>query len=175
MRHRIIIFPRGVKAVAVSTTIRPVTHTALTDVNNASRKLSGILWALGSINNPDPIKIIIRKLLEKSSAGGIFIELINLANTDISEIAIINIADITGMLPKKKAQNGLLLVTRLKFESSTNVEKRKTRISKIVEIGVFLLKCNNSGRNLVMKSITNSILNAEMSFKIFSSVFENPI
>ncbi len=170
-----MIFPRGENTVAVSTTIRPVTQTALTEVNNESRKVRGITWAFGSINNPDPIKIIIRKLPEKSSAGGTFIELITLANTDISEIAIINIADITGILPKKKAQNGLLLVTIPKFDINTNVEKRKTRSSKMVEIGVFLLKCNNSGRNLVIKSITNSILNVEMSFIIFSSVIVKPI
>ena len=86
------IFPRGVKYVAVSTTVRPVTHTALTDVNKELRKVKGSEWAFGNINNPDPIRMIIKKLPEKSKAGEMFTKLTNLANTDNSEMEIRKIA-----------------------------------------------------------------------------------
>ena len=94
-----IIFPREVKDVAVSTTTRPVTHTALTDVNKESRKVKGRVCAFGSINSPAPIRMIIKKLVEKSRAGGMFIELISLASPDISEMAIRKIAITIGMFP----------------------------------------------------------------------------
>jgi hypothetical protein len=87
-----IIFPRGVKYVAVSTTVRPVTHTALTDVNKELRKVKGSECAFGSINSPDPMRMIIKKLVEKSKAGDMFTKLTNLANTDNSEMKIRKIA-----------------------------------------------------------------------------------
>ncbi|MFA5819904.1 MAG: hypothetical protein WC854_11605, partial [Bacteroidales bacterium] len=98
------------------TTTRPVTHTALTDVNKESGKVKGIVCAFGSINSPDPIRMIVKKLVENSKAGGMFMELINLANTDISEIAIRNIAITILIFPKKNVQNDLLLVTMLKLD-----------------------------------------------------------
>lgn len=58
-------FPKGVKTVAVSTTIKPVTQTALTEVNRASRNDKGCIVAFGSINNPLPIAIINKKLIAK--------------------------------------------------------------------------------------------------------------
>jgi hypothetical protein len=65
-----------------------VTHTALAEVKKASRNESGRVCDLGSINNPDPISIITRKLVAKSKAGGILMELITFARLDISESPI---------------------------------------------------------------------------------------
>jgi hypothetical protein len=62
-------FPKGVKTVAVSTTIKPVTQTALTEVNRASRNDNGCIVAFGSINNPLPIAIINKKLKAKIMEG----------------------------------------------------------------------------------------------------------
>jgi len=87
-----MIFPRVVNAVEVSTTTRPVTHTALAEVKKESRKDNGRACALGSNNSPEPISIITRKLVAKIKAGGILIELIILARLDISERPIRKIA-----------------------------------------------------------------------------------
>ncbi|MDO9340114.1 MAG: hypothetical protein Q7T72_06250 [Bacteroidales bacterium] len=171
----IIIFPRGVKDVAVSTTTRPVTHTALTDVNKESRKVRGRVCALGSINSPDPIRMIIKKLVEKSKAGGMFMELISLANTDISEMAIRKIATTIERFPKKNVQKDLLLVTILKLDKKTPNENRNTNISNTNDMTIFFLKCNISGRNFERNSIRNKILNVDLSFNMLSSVIVNPI
>ena len=95
IRQRIIVFPRVVNAVEVSTTIRPVTHTALAEVKKESRKDNGRVCARGSINIPEPISMITRKLVAKSNAGGIFIELITFARVDISESPIRKAARMT--------------------------------------------------------------------------------
>ena len=105
--------------MAVSTTTRPVTQTALTDVNNEFRKDRGCVCAFGSKRSPAPIIIMMKKLLEKSKAGGIFIELISLASSDISEIAMMKIATFKDIFPKKNVQKALLLGTILKFERKT--------------------------------------------------------
>jgi hypothetical protein len=175
IRQMIIIFPRGVKNVAVSTTIRPVTHTALTEVKNESRKVNGRVWAFGNINKPEPIKMMIRKLELKSKAGGTFMELTSLASTDISEIAMRKIAIVTGIFPEKNVQKEMLLFTIPKFDSKTPSENRKTIISKNIDNIVFFLKFKNSGRNFEKKSIRNNILNATRSLNISSSVFITPI
>jgi hypothetical protein len=83
----------------VSTTISPVTHTALTDVNRESRKDNGIVCAFGSNSSPEPTKMTIKKLAEKRRAGGIFIELINFAKPGISEIVMVRIAITIGIFP----------------------------------------------------------------------------
>jgi len=80
--------PRVVNAADVSTTSSPVTHTALAEVKNESRKDKGRACALGIINSPEPTSMITRKLVAKSNAGGIFIELITLARLDISDSPI---------------------------------------------------------------------------------------
>jgi hypothetical protein len=49
----------------VSTTTRPVTHTALTEVNRESSQDKCPVCTLCSINNPDPSRIITMKLVEK--------------------------------------------------------------------------------------------------------------
>jgi len=120
--------PRIVNDVAVSTTTRPVTHTALTAVKKESRNDIGNVCALGSINKPEPISIIIKKLDEKIKAGGIFIELINLNDLDISEIAIRNIAVTTGVVPVNIVHNDLSVFTMLKLDRKTPRENRKTII-----------------------------------------------
>jgi len=117
-----------VKEVAVSTTTRPVTQTALTAVKKESRYDIGRVCALGSINKPEPIRMIIKKLDEKIKAGGIFTELINRNGLDISEMAIRKIAVTTGVLPVKKAQNDLSAFTMLKLEKKTPRENIKTII-----------------------------------------------
>ena len=119
--------------------------------------------------------MIIKKLVEKSNAGGIFMELINLANTDISEIAIRKLAKTTGIFPKKNTQKVLLLVIILKFDKRTPNENKNTIISKTNDIVVFFLKCNISDRNFEKNRIRNNILNAVLSFNMLSSVFGNPI
>jgi hypothetical protein len=53
----------------VSTTISPVTQTALVDVNNASINEIPLYVAFGSINNKVPARIIDKKLKIKSCAG----------------------------------------------------------------------------------------------------------
>jgi len=159
----------------VSTTTRPVTQTALTDVKKESRKVKGRVCALGSINSPEPIRMIVKKLEEKSKAGGMFIELISLAKTDISEMAIRKIAIMTGIFPKKSVQKGLLLVTMLKLDNKTPNENRNTIISKTNDRAIFFLKCNISGRNFEKNSIRNKIRNVDLSINMFSSVFVNPI
>jgi hypothetical protein len=135
----IIIFPRGVNDVAVLTTTSPVTQTALTDVNRESRNVNGIVCALGIINSPEPIRIITKKLAENSKAGGTFIELTNLENTDISEIAIRKIPKITGIFPLKNTQKGFILAIMLKDDKNTKNENRNTTISKTNDIDIFLL------------------------------------
>jgi PIN domain nuclease of toxin-antitoxin system len=51
--------------VPVSTTINPVTQTALVEVNKASRYEISSWVALGKINKSEPIKIITKKLAIK--------------------------------------------------------------------------------------------------------------
>ncbi|CDT24654.1 conserved hypothetical protein [Sphingobacterium sp. PM2-P1-29] len=53
----------------MSTTISPVTHTALVDVNRASMKDRSLLSEMGSINNIVPPRINIIKLNIKSWVG----------------------------------------------------------------------------------------------------------
>jgi hypothetical protein len=101
-----------VNELAVSTTTRPVTHTALTDVNKESRNVNGSSCALGSNNSPVPISMIIIKLDEKINAGGMFTELINLSSPDISEMVIRKIAVSTGVFPENNVQNDLFAFTR---------------------------------------------------------------
>jgi hypothetical protein len=76
----------------VSTTNSPVTQTALTEVKKESRYDKGSVCALGSINKPEPISMIIKKLDEKIKAGEIFLELMKLSDLEILEIAIRKIA-----------------------------------------------------------------------------------
>ena len=94
-----IIFPRVVNAVDVLTTVSPVTHTELTDVNKESRKDKGTVCALGSINIPAPIIIKAKKLVEKIKAGEILTTLIILNNPDISVIATSMIAIMIRVFP----------------------------------------------------------------------------
>lgn len=77
IRHRTMIFPVVVKVVAVFTTVRPVTQTALTEVKSESRNDKGPVRALGIIKSPDPIRIIRRKLSENKREGGNLTELIS--------------------------------------------------------------------------------------------------
>ncbi len=60
-----IVCPNKVKCVPVSTTINPVTQTALVEVNKASRYEISSWVALGKINKSEPIKIITKKLAIK--------------------------------------------------------------------------------------------------------------
>ena len=59
MSSIITILPNSVNVPAVSTTTRPVTQTALVDVNNASRKVSCLLLfrEIGSRSKTVPIAI----------------------------------------------------------------------------------------------------------------------
>ena len=58
--------PKVVKYEPVSTTIRPVTQTALVEVKSASRSPIPSCVALGNISKPVPTNIIPRKLLINS-------------------------------------------------------------------------------------------------------------
>ncbi len=68
---RITVRPKRVNPAPVSRTISPVTHTALVEVNRASRKLMG--WsggvARGSIRRPEPTRINEAKMSTKDAAG----------------------------------------------------------------------------------------------------------
>jgi len=170
-----MIFPRIVKEAAVSTTTRPVTHTALKEVNKESRYDKGIVCALGSINKPEPIKIIIKKPDEKIKAGGIFFELMNLSNPDNSETARRKIAITIWVFPKKNAHKRLSVFTIWKLESKTPEENRNTIIQYINEIKVFLLFCRISGINLEKNRINNNILKVDSSTADFFSELLKPI
>ena len=61
--------PTTVKAVEVSTTAKPVTQTALVEVNNALVNVIPFVVALGSINKNPPVKAKIIKLPTKTIAG----------------------------------------------------------------------------------------------------------
>ena len=67
MRNIITVFPNSVNCVVVSTTVRPVTHTALVLVKNASTKLSHCPFLLdnGRLSKKEPksIKIINPKII----------------------------------------------------------------------------------------------------------------
>ena len=70
--NRIItVSPKGVKVADTSTGTRPVTHTALVEVNNASTHEIDIPSTVqrGSNNNPVPISIITRKLTARINEG----------------------------------------------------------------------------------------------------------
>lgn len=175
IRQMIIIFPRGVKNVAVSTTMSPVTHTALTDVKNEFRKDNGRVWAFGNINKPVPINMIIRKLKLKSNAGGTFIELTKIVRADISEIAIRKIAIVTGIFPEKNVQKEMLLFIMPKSDSKTPSENKKTIISKSIDNPFLLLYCKISCRNFEKNTIRKIILKADLNFKISFSVLTTPI
>ena len=60
------ICPNWVKKLPVSTTIRPVTQTALVEVNKASISVIPEWVALGSISNITPITIMDKKLIINS-------------------------------------------------------------------------------------------------------------
>jgi hypothetical protein len=102
MRHIIINLPIIVKEASVFTTERPVTHTALTEVNIVSRKLICTVLEFGSNSIPAPITIIIMKLDEKISAGGKLTELTRSKKRDISRIASMKPAIMTKLVPRRK-------------------------------------------------------------------------
>jgi hypothetical protein len=54
--------PKGVKCDAVSTTIKPVTHTALAEVNKASRDEIPLYVAIGNFKKKPPNRIKNAKL-----------------------------------------------------------------------------------------------------------------
>jgi hypothetical protein len=58
-----------VKKLPVSTTTKPVKHTALVEVNNASINEIPEFAALGSINTNEPITMMIKKLKTNNCAG----------------------------------------------------------------------------------------------------------
>ena len=64
-----MIFPKTVKSLEVSKTVRPVTQTALVAVKSASRGRMPFTVAFGIIKNPAPINIIPKKLRMNSCAG----------------------------------------------------------------------------------------------------------
>ena len=66
---KIIPLPIGVNCEAVSTTVNPVTQTALVEVKKASIKRIPFVVEFGSNNRPVPIKIINRKLPAKRAKG----------------------------------------------------------------------------------------------------------
>ena len=57
--------PVNVKVVPVSTTVNPVTHTALVEVNKASVKLIPSYVALGNLSKTAPNKMMNKKLAAK--------------------------------------------------------------------------------------------------------------
>jgi hypothetical protein len=59
----IIICPKSEKKLPVSTTIKPVTQTALVDVNIASISEIFPVEAFGSIKIKEPAVIIVKKLI----------------------------------------------------------------------------------------------------------------
>ena len=65
----IIDWPTMLKSAAVSTTVRPVTHTARVAVKRALVKVIPFVVALGSISKKAPIKTKIIKLPTKTMAG----------------------------------------------------------------------------------------------------------
>ncbi len=65
------VCPKKVKSVAVSTTIRPVTHTALVAVKKASVKLMEPGVAAGSSSSSAPTTMMPAKLPTKRLAGWI--------------------------------------------------------------------------------------------------------
>ena len=65
----IIDCPTIVKSTAVSTTVKPVTQTALVAVKSAFVKVIPFVVALGSISKKLPIKTKIIKLPTKTIAG----------------------------------------------------------------------------------------------------------
>jgi hypothetical protein len=67
-----INLPKVVKYAAVSTTIRPVTQTALVDVNKASIGERYLVVAFGNLSRKAPTRIIKMKLLTNSKAGLVF-------------------------------------------------------------------------------------------------------
>jgi hypothetical protein len=64
-----INFPRNVYLVAVSTTVSPVTQTALVDVKSASVKLIGLVVDIGIIKSIAPTKMKNAKLTMNNWAG----------------------------------------------------------------------------------------------------------
>ena len=64
-----MVCPKGVKSLAVSTTINPVTAVALVAVKSASVKVIPCVVALGSNNKKVPARAIIAKLPTKRIAG----------------------------------------------------------------------------------------------------------
>lgn len=98
---RMAIWPEVVNAEEVSSTIKPVTQTALVDVKSASRNEMGCVQAFGSIKNPEPIMMMSKKLKTKSRDGGISNDIIFDRNLLLSE-KIINIEiTINGISPEK--------------------------------------------------------------------------
>ena len=69
INNRITTCPIGVKTVAVSTTVNPVTQTALVDVKRASRKLIPLYVAKGNCNSTAPTKTRNKKLQTNKISG----------------------------------------------------------------------------------------------------------
>ena len=61
--------PVGVNVEATSTDVSPVTHTALVDMNSESTHDIPFTVQRGSISNPVPTSMIIRKLTAKIREG----------------------------------------------------------------------------------------------------------
>jgi hypothetical protein len=141
-----------VNEVTVFVTVNPVTHTALTDVKRTSWYLIGTVLELGNISNPDPIRIIIRKLEEKIKAGGKFMELISPNILGISRIAMTKLVIITAPSLEKKFQKIDSLFTMPETGRKTKNAKTSTEILILSENLFSLPRRSKPTINLEKKS-----------------------
>jgi hypothetical protein len=120
MRHIIISLPIIVKEASVFTTERPVTQTALTEVNMVSKKLICMVLEFGSNSIPAPIIIIAIKLDEKIRAGGKLTELTISKKREISRIDSMKPAVITKPVPRRKIHVPVSPGVNTEFDNMTS-------------------------------------------------------
>jgi hypothetical protein len=101
--------------------------------------------------------------------------LITFCKTDSSEMPIINIPRIIWKFPTKRCFKGSLILTRLKLDNKTIVNKRRSNSLKTWDILFSHLNVNIPGMICAKKTNRNITLKLYLSPKEFSSELRKPI
>lgn len=160
IRNKIIPLPRLVNAVAVSTTISPVTQTALVDVKKASIMLMPFVVAFGNSSNAVPIKIRKMKLPTIIIAGlsvGRSIEMLLRENSIIKTRAVAR-CEKAGFF--KKNNQGMLFSTHEGKNVLIELRAKRNRIIAISETTILnpLLKLNEIKNRANMRKKKEGII-----------------
>ncbi len=113
-----ISLPKVVKSLPVFSTDKPVTQTALVEVNKASKNEIPCVVALGSVSRKAPISIITIKLLMNNWAGLSIVLLKLIFKSENSLIKVNTTAIITQYLLSKNGLGYRTMGLKMKVENN---------------------------------------------------------